>query len=148
LSSYVYEGMFLAHNKEARKDVEYLEEHVRQLLEKSGGTVAHLKKWDERKLAYPIKGVTHGIYLLAFFTGEKDVVSKLRAEVRLSSLVLRQLVLRREVMPEAIETFAEYQSRMAALEKRDEAASALAPRGEDGLIPAVADIDSLIEEDT
>ena len=147
MSSYVYEGMFLAHNKEARKDVEYLEEHVRQLVEKSGGSVTHLKKWDERKLAYPIKGVTHGIYLLTYFTGEKDVVSKLRADVRLSRLVLRQLILRRETMPEAIETFAEYQSRMAALEKRDEAASALAPRGEDGLIPVTADIDGMIEEE-
>jgi ribosomal protein S6 len=140
--SYVYEGMFLAHNKEARKDVEYLEEHVRQLIEKSGGAVTHLKKWDERKLAYPVKGVTHGIYILSYFTGDKEVVAKLRGEVRLSSLILRHLVLRREEMPEAIETFAEYQQRMAAAEKRDEASAAEPARvgGDDGLA-VVPDLD-------
>jgi small subunit ribosomal protein S6 len=113
--------MFLMHNKEARKDAAYLEEHVKSLIEKSGGTVLQLRKWDERKLAYPIKGVTHGVYVLTVFSGTTDTVAQLRGEVRLSSLVLRHLTLKLTGSPDKpIETFQEMQARLAgAIESRD-----------------------------
>ncbi len=116
-----YEGMFLTHNQEARKDTDYLAEHVRGLIEKSGGAVQQLKKWDERKLAYPIKRVTHGVYFITYFTGDQATVAKLRAEVRLSSLVLRHLVLKLDAaMEKPLETFAEAQQRLAGIERKVE----------------------------
>ncbi len=116
-----YEGMFLTHNQEARKDTDYLAEHVKGLIEKSGGTVHQLKKWDERKLAYSIKRVTHGVYFLTYFTGDQETVAKLRGEVRLSSLVLRHLVLKLDAaMEKPLETFAEAQQRLAGIERKVE----------------------------
>ena len=109
-----YEGMFLAHNKEARKDTDYLAEHVTALVEKAGGKVDELIKWDERKLAYPIKGVTHGVYFLTSLSGESAFDGDLRGEVRLSGLVLRHQLLKKESHPEKLETFSELQNRMMA----------------------------------
>ena len=110
-----YEGMFLTHNKEARKETDYLGEHVKELIEKVGGEIAQMTRWDERRLAYPIKGVTHGIYYLTYFTGDSATDSKLRAEVRLSNLILRHLTLK---LPEGeIETAIELQNRLAVGER-------------------------------
>ncbi len=112
-----YEGMFLCHNKEARKETDYLADHVKSLIEKCGGTISQMTKWDERELEYPIKGVTRGIYFLVWYTGESTTDSKLRHEVRLSSLVLRHLTLARSFPDRAIENYGEMQSRLAGLEK-------------------------------
>ncbi len=110
-----YEGMFLCHNKEARKDTEYLVEHVKGLIEKVGGSVVKIAKWDERRLAYPVKGVTHGVYILTYFSGPPEANGKLTGEVRLSSQILRHLTLALEAIPEGeIETFQERQNRLSA----------------------------------
>ena len=39
-----YEGMFVVFNKEARKTHEYLEEHVKALLEKIGAKISRFTK--------------------------------------------------------------------------------------------------------
>lgn len=127
-----YEGMFVLQNKEARKDTDYLADHVKGIIEKTGGKIHQMTKWDERRLAYPIKGVTHGVYYLLWFTGESDTDAKMRHEVRLSNLVLRHLTLSLEKFPEGnIENFSEMQTRLAGAERR--------PGGEmDEAVPAIA----------
>lgn len=108
-----YEGMFLTHNKEARKDTDYLADHVKELIEKVGGEVVQMTKWDERKLAYPVKGVSHGVYFLVWFTGDSQTDSALRAEIRLSNLILRHLTLALEDFPDhEIETYGDMQTRL------------------------------------
>lgn len=121
-----YEGMFLTHNKEARKDTDYLAEHVTALVEKAGGKVEKLCKWDERKLAYPIKGVTHGVYFLTHLSADSLFDAKLRGEVRLSGIVLRNLLIRKESLPENIETYEEVQARLAS------AVESVDGKGDDG----------------
>ncbi|MFH0944189.1 MAG: 30S ribosomal protein S6 [Planctomycetota bacterium] len=113
-----YEGMFLTHNKEARKETDYLAEHVKELIEKAGGEIAQMARWDERRLAYPVKGVTHGVYYLTYFTGDAGTDSRLRSGVRLSNLILRHLTLKLDKLPEgAIETAIELQNRLSADER-------------------------------
>jgi len=118
-----YEGMFLCHNKEARKETDHLADHVKSLIEKCGGAIVQMTRWDEREMAYPIKGVTRGIYYLVWYSGESETDAKLRHEVRLSGTVLRHLTLSLEKIPERqIETFSEMQTRLAGLERREEEA--------------------------
>ena len=112
-----YEGMFLCHNKEARKETDYLADHVKSLLEKCGGTINQMTKWDERELEYSIKGVTRGVYFLVWYTGDSNTDSKLRHEVRLSSLVLRHLTLARSFPDHPIENYGDMQQRLSGLEK-------------------------------
>lgn len=114
-----YEGMFLTHNKEARKDTDYVADHVKELIAKVGGEIVQMTKWDERKLAYPVKGVSHGVYFLVWFTGDSQTDSALRAEIRLSSLILRHLTLALDEFPEhPIETYGDMQTRLQG-EARD-----------------------------
>lgn len=125
MTEHYYEGMFVTHNKEARGETDYLVDHVRELIEKAGGRVEQICKWDERKLAYEIKKVTHGVYVLAWFAGDPGMEQRLRGEVRLSQFVLRHLVLRLEGKPTGkIETFDEIKARLSGDERRTQAAAA------------------------
>jgi ribosomal protein S6 len=123
-----YEGMFLCHNKEARKDTDHLAEHVRTLIEKCGGQIHQITRWDERELAYPVKGVGRGVYYLVWYLGDSTTDTKLRHEVRLSSMILRHLTLGLEAFPERqLETFTEMQSRLAGVERREDEDGAPGP---------------------
>ncbi len=94
-----YEGMFLAFNKEARKTHEYLEEHIRALLEKAGAKPVRFERWDQRQLAYEIKGQREGLFYLCYFEAKPESIATLRREAELSELVLRMLVLALERIP-------------------------------------------------
>ena len=96
-----YEGMFVIDTRSARKETEEPEELIRSLLEKVGGEIALMKRWDDRKLAYEINGRNTGLYLLTYFRGGPDTVMKLNRECRLAQAVLRALFLRVKEIPEA-----------------------------------------------
>ncbi len=94
-----YEAMFLVFNKEARKSHDYLEEHIKSLLEKVGATVSRFNKWEQRSLAYEIKGQREGIFFLTYFEANPAVIGTLKREAELSELVLRMLVLALDRIP-------------------------------------------------
>ena len=95
-----YETMFVVANKEARKSHDYLETHIRELVEKVGGRVARIDKWDERQLAYQIDGQKEGIFYLGFVEAEGSAITNLKREAELSELILRMLVLRLDKVPD------------------------------------------------
>lgn len=92
-----YEGMFLLDSAQAVKDWEATVGVVTGILERYGATLALNGKWDERKLAYPIKKQKRGTYYLAYFTAPTDSVKKMREDLLLREEVLRFLIL---AMPE------------------------------------------------
>ena len=94
-----YEGMFVVFNKEARKTHEYLEEHVKGLLEKVHAKVVRFTKWDQRQLAFEINGQREGIYYLCYFEAPTDAIAHLKRESELSELVLRALILALDRIP-------------------------------------------------
>ena len=94
-----YEVMFLVYNKEARKTHEYLEEHVKALIEKVGAKVVRFHKWDQRQLAYEIKGQREGIFYLAYLEAGTDTITALKREMELSEIVLRTLLLALDRIP-------------------------------------------------
>ena len=72
-------------------------EHVTKTVHERGGSVTSIEPWGKRKLAYPIKHQTEGVYNLIKFTAGSQVSKKLNADLRISEEVLRHLI----VNPEA-----------------------------------------------
>jgi len=94
-----YEGMFVIDPREVGKDLVKGEEVIRNLIGKVGGETAGVLLWDERKMAYDIKGRDTGLYMLVYFTGGLDVIRDLNRECRLSNAELRSLILRIKALP-------------------------------------------------
>ena len=88
---YTYEGLFLF-GTAATVDVEGNVKVIGDLIAKHGGEVLHLRKWDERKLAFEIKKNKRGLYVLAFFKAPGTAVDKITRDVNLSENILRVLI--------------------------------------------------------
>ncbi|WP_428937914.1 30S ribosomal protein S6 [Fontivita pretiosa] len=86
-----YEAMFLfpaAASAELDKSLNT----ARSIIERHGGKIIVLKKWDERKLAYEIDGQKRGLYILSYFRAPGSAVAGIERDVNLSEEVLRVLV--------------------------------------------------------
>jgi small subunit ribosomal protein S6 len=68
-------------------------EEIERLAKKNGAAVLQVMKWGERKLAFPVRKCARGTYVLAYFGAPEKNVVKLRADMALSEVILRSLVL-------------------------------------------------------
>ena len=95
----LYEGMFLLDNQAVRADWRKAKSLVTDTLEKHGARVNTARRWDERKLAYEIKGRMRGTYLLSYYEVGTEGIVGLRRDLELSEQVLRYLMLRVDEVP-------------------------------------------------
>lgn len=97
-----YEGMFLFDNTNVHQWSE-MEAEVRRLCDRIGAELLVCVKFDERKLAYDIKGRKRGTYVLTYFDADPVRIADLERDAGLSEVLLRTLVLRADhVSPERL----------------------------------------------
>lgn len=96
----LYEGMFLLDNQAVRADWNAAKAVVTSLLSKHGGKVQTARRWDERKLAYPIRGRKRGTYLLVYFEQDGPGSQSVRRDLDIEERLLRYLILGVEALPE------------------------------------------------
>ena len=110
---YPYEGMFLVDPVAYGADPEAVEGSVRGLLDKHGAKIDQFERWDERKLAYEIKGHKRGVYLLVHFEMPGENLTALREDCRLEQAILRKLLVRLDDdIPTYLEKSAKYYEKM------------------------------------
>src|SRR5688572_33406581 len=90
-----YEAMFLI-GPAGAAEPENAINMCRGIIERHGGQILVIKKWDERKLAYELNGQKRGTYVIAFFTAPGAAVTAIERDVNLSEESLRVLVLKAE----------------------------------------------------
>ena len=88
-----YEAMFLLDNAATTADYEGTAAAVDAILTRSGATIVQKEKWDDRKLAYEIRGHKRATYYLVYFRGPTDAVAKIRVDAGLSEKIIRHLIL-------------------------------------------------------
>ncbi len=91
--SQIYEGMFLLDNQVVRTDWRSAKAMVGDTLAKHGGTVHTLRRWEEKRLAYPIKGNNRATYFLAYYEIPGENIPAMLREFDLSESVLRYLII-------------------------------------------------------
>ena len=89
----LYEGLFLLDQHAVAADFSGCVEHVQGILEHVGAEIIVLKKWNECRLAYEIKGQKRGTYLLSYFNVEGSKIATIERNCNLSEKVLRHMFL-------------------------------------------------------
>src|SRR3954465_11848445 len=89
--SNVYEAMFLF-PPPGVTDVEAMIANSRGIIERHGGKITVIKRWDERKLAYEIKKQKRGTYVIAYFSAPPQAVTPIERDVTLSEDVVRVII--------------------------------------------------------
>jgi small subunit ribosomal protein S6 len=116
--TYTYEAMFLF-PQTVSADLQSAVDHIGEILSKGHAEVISLCKWDERRLAYDIKGNKRGVYFLTYFKCDADKLAAIERDARLSEKLLRSMITRADhLAPEQI----------AAMEGRQQLADEIALR--------------------
>jgi small subunit ribosomal protein S6 len=92
--------MFLLDNQVVRQDWSKAKSIVTDLLEKHGATVKSARRWDERRLAYPIKRRNRATFLLTYSEIPSTGIASLRRDLELNEDILRYLFLTTEDVPQ------------------------------------------------
>jgi len=90
----VYEGMFILDPAKYSRDPAASAQQVADIITQNGGTILAARLWDERKLAYPIKGHKKGVYWLTYFRMEGGHLIALERQCEITEDIIRKLVLR------------------------------------------------------
>jgi len=95
-----YECMVLLDNREVRKGWQPLKDAVTALFTKHGAKVLSSRRWEERRLAYPIKAQHRGTYLLVYFSADTQVLTGIRRDLQFNEALLRFLLVDCEEVPQ------------------------------------------------
>jgi small subunit ribosomal protein S6 len=89
----VYECMFLLDTNKVAGDVPAAAQQIHALLERNHSELLASRPWDERRLAYPIRGHKKGLYYLIYFRAEGKELINIERDLALNETVLRHMVL-------------------------------------------------------
>jgi small subunit ribosomal protein S6 len=94
LSQQVYEGMFILDSNRYARDAAGVVAQIPSTVEQLGGQILASRLWEERRLAYPIKGHRKGTYWLTYFKLNGDQLTGLTRQFQLNESVIRSLFLK------------------------------------------------------
>jgi small subunit ribosomal protein S6 len=126
-----YEGMFLVDQETANKKWDEVIGHIRGTLAKYKAEILDLEKWQDLKLAYPIKKRRKGTYIVGHFNLDPNTLAEIRHDFQLSEAVLRHIII--------VDTG---ERQFLIEETPEEAATATAAKP----VPALDEVPDLIEE--
>jgi len=102
LAENVYEGMFILDSSRYGREPEALSGRISGMIQGAGGEILVSRLWEERRLAYPIKGHRRGTYWLTYFRLDSSRLAKIERECQLNESILRKLFLK--VEPRIVDT--------------------------------------------
>ena len=90
----LYEAMVIFDSNRFARDRAALPSEVEQSIGDAGGEVLVSRLWEDRRLAYPIKGQRRGTYWLIYFRSPGSILSPLNRAWEINDSILRHLVLK------------------------------------------------------
>jgi len=102
LAANVYEGMFILDSNRFGRDPETVSGQIPAMIEKLGGEMLVSRLWEERRLAYTIKGQRKGAYWLTYFRLDGERLAELRRQCQITDDVVRVLFLK--IDPRIVDT--------------------------------------------
>ncbi|MBC3515171.1 30S ribosomal protein S6 [Neobittarella massiliensis] len=90
-----YETVLVLNTKEGEEGIKALIEKFSNLIAQNG-TVDNVDEWGKRRLAYEIDDETEGYYVQIDFTSEPEFPAELDRVYKITSGILRTLIIKKE----------------------------------------------------
>jgi small subunit ribosomal protein S6 len=88
--------MFLVDSSKAAADWTGIEDAIKHVMSRVEAEIVSMKKWDDRRLAYEVKGCDRGAYILCYFKADGERIRDIERDVQLSEQFMRVLILSAE----------------------------------------------------
>jgi len=128
----LYEGMFLVDSAKAASDWDGVNAAIKKILDRAEAEIVSMRKWDDRRLAYDIRSVSRGTYLLCYFRADGSQIQSIEKAVQLSEAIIRVLILSTDQMTQ--EDIEKDTPATKAEKEKEKAIAEKAPETEAGLL--------------
>lgn len=85
---------------DVKGDAKVVEKKLTELVEKEGFAVTEASMWGRRKLTYPLKKQTEGLYYSSTISSKTAKPHALLTKMKMDETILRVLVLKKELVKE------------------------------------------------
>ena len=128
----VYEAMIIFDSNRFARERAGLPAEIEKMITEGKGEVLVSRLWEERRLAYPIKGQRKGTYWLIYFRGPSSMLTSLNRQWELHDGILRHLVLK--IHPHLVDAVLEH-AKAGPTQPAPAAATVGAGRDEGPIVP-------------
>jgi len=90
----MYELLYIVPAPLTEKDLPNVSKKVNKIIKDLGGKIVKEENLGNKKLAYPIKQVYRGFYILVYFETGKEILTELNKVLELDSEILRHMIVR------------------------------------------------------
>jgi small subunit ribosomal protein S6 len=90
----VYEELFIVRPDATPEELAPLIEQLKGIITADGGTVDKQENWGTRRLAYKLKKLSEGQYILLVFTAQASTVHELERRLRVNDMVIKFITVR------------------------------------------------------
>lgn len=87
-----YEALYIVQPEASDDEVQTVVSEVEKLITDDGGTIVRSEIWGKRRLAYQIKKIKEGFYILLRFQCNPTLIDPLESHFRLSEDIFRSMV--------------------------------------------------------
>ena len=91
-----YESIYIINPNVDADGIKGLVEKFNALIESEGGKVTETNEWGMKKLAYPIKKLTQGYYVLVNFEAKPEFIDELERVYKITDDVIKFITVRKE----------------------------------------------------
>jgi len=77
-------------------------DHLKDILNRAEADVISIGKWDERRLAFDIKGNKRGVYIICYFRAPASRMAQFERDCNLSERIMRAMTLRADGVPDEV----------------------------------------------
>jgi small subunit ribosomal protein S6 len=92
----VYEALLMLDTSKVAGDVPAVQQQLHAIMERNKVEVLASRPWDERRLAYPIRGQKKALFYLIYFRSTGEHLVGIESDLKLNETVLRVMILRVE----------------------------------------------------
>lgn len=90
-----YEGMFIIDPQLSEEDLAKVIESIQAEITKNDGNIDEVEHIGRQHMAYAIKKLMEGYYLLIKFSGKGSLIGKIKSKYRINDNILRSLLLKK-----------------------------------------------------
>lgn len=98
-----YELVYVVSPEATEEQVTDLHTQVEAIVQRIGGQIEKTENWGRRRLAYEIGRHKEGTYVLELINGSGELMKEIDRRLKVSDLVIRQLVVRVDEVQEVVE---------------------------------------------
>ena len=144
-----YELLYIVPNQYTDEEVETISDKVEKIVKDNGATITIEDNLGKKKLAYPIKHVHQGTYLLLELDLEAENLEKLKKTLELTTEVLRfQIVKKKKKTLEQIKKEQEIQEKIEEKVKEEETKETEKPKEKVDMKQLDEKLEELLKDDS